>query len=211
MRPTTVRNYLLADTDQTSCNRPGQRVNGGNGQLSEGRHLRTAVFIAITMLVLWGALGLLTKSQLASAAAGVTGVQAGTENVAIPSGLNEDEIRDYLAKLPDERIRELLIADLSRKQANKTARASDGDMFQRLEMHLHNLRKRLSMVFTSAGQVRQLPALLWTKINAGGTIGLGQVFGGFITSVSSCLGSRTTVSARDRSNRSATTAHDEHC
>jgi small-conductance mechanosensitive channel len=144
------------------------------------RYLRNAVYIAVATLALLNVLGLLTKSELASAAAGSTNAQAATENAAVPSGLNEDEIRDYLAKLPDERVRELLIAELGRQAAAGTAASPDSaDMFGRLQVHLQNLRERLAIVFRSPERVRHVPALFWSQLSAGGTIGPAHIFGGF--------------------------------
>lgn len=140
-----------------------------------------AVTVAIAMSVLASVFGLLTTSQPAWAASGTVQVQVGQGATALPSGLNADQIRDYLAKLPDERVRELLIAELKRQSASGTPDAQgDNDMFERLQVHLQNLRKRLAIVFESPGQVRQVPALLWSQLSDGGIIGPGQLLGGFV-------------------------------
>jgi small-conductance mechanosensitive channel len=144
------------------------------------RYLRKAVCIVIATLALLSVSGLLTKSELASAAAAATKPQAGTENAAIPSGLNEDEIRDYLAKLPDERVRELLIAELAREASSRTAVPQHDDMFQRLQVHMQNLHRHLAIVFDKSGQLRDDPALLWSQLSAGGTTSLAQLFGSFV-------------------------------
>jgi small-conductance mechanosensitive channel len=133
------------------------------------------------MSVLVGIFGLLTALQPAWAAKAPVQAPTGQGTPGLPSGLNEEQVRDYLAKLPDERVRELLIAELKRQAASDTPAAqSDGDMFDRLQVHLQNLRKRLAIVFESPGEVRQVPALLWSQLSDGGIIGPGQLFGGFV-------------------------------
>jgi small-conductance mechanosensitive channel len=151
-----------------------------NNRCRQWRHLRVWLRGAIAALALLSIFGLLITPQFVWAAKASTSPPSGAGNMTLPSGLNEEQVRDYLARLPDERVRELLIAELSRKAANKTALAQNEDMFQRLEVYLHNLRKRLGVVFASPEQVFQVPALLWSQVSAGGTIGSGQLFGSFV-------------------------------
>ncbi len=154
-----------------------QRKNGRRVRCYVGTGVRTA----ITAMMLLSMLELFAAPQPAWAAKGPTQVQAGQGNTALPSGLNEDQVRDYLAKLPDERVRELLIAELKRQSAGDTPGAqSDDDMFERLQVHLQNLHKRLAVIFKSPGQVRQVPALLWSQLSDGGIIDPGQLLGGFV-------------------------------
>jgi small-conductance mechanosensitive channel len=135
--------------------------------------------VVIATLALLSIFGLLT-SQPGWAAAGSTQAQARTKDTTLPSGLNDQQIRDYLAKLPDERVRELLIAELTRQAASRKAGQPSGDLFERLEVHLQNLRKRLAIVFASPEQVREVPALLWSQLSAGGVIDPRRLLGGFV-------------------------------
>lgn len=151
-----------------------------NGMRCLHQYLMKAVCIAITMLAVLGVLGLLTKSELAWPAVGLTKTQATKEIAPVPSGLNPDEIRDYLAKLPDERVRELLMAELARQHAAETSRPQGENVFERVERHLQILRERLAKTFARAGQLHQLPALLWGQVSAGGTIDSGRLLGGFV-------------------------------
>lgn len=144
------------------------------------RYLRNTFCTVIATLALLSVLRLLTTSELASAAVGSTNARAGTENVAVPSALNEDEIRDYLAKLPDERVRELLMAELARQHAAETSRQQGENVFERLQRYLQILRERLRGVFARANQLPRLPALLWGQVSAGGTIHPGRILGGFV-------------------------------
>jgi moderate conductance mechanosensitive channel len=142
------------------------------------RYRRTAVRAVIATFVLLAVFGLLATSQVGWAAKGPAQAQAGT-GTAVPSGLNEDQMRNYLAKLPDERVRELLLAELARQAAGGTTGPQSDDMFERLEVHLQNLRRRLAVVFASPGQVIQVPTLLWSQVSAGETIAPMKIFGGF--------------------------------
>lgn len=154
----------------TRCQR-----NGVRGILS----VATAFAAAIGTLALLTVVGLVACLQPAWAATASAQYEAGRGKAALPSGLDEDQIRDYLARLPDERVRELLIAELARQPPGATAGAQSGDMFERLQVHLQNLRKRLGVVFGSPDQVRDVPALLWSQLSAGGTMDPGYIFGAF--------------------------------
>ncbi len=144
------------------------------------RYPRTVLATAIVMALLLSVFGLLAASQPAWAAEGSVRAQAGQADTALPSGLSEDQIRDYLAKLPDERVRELLIAELKSKAASKAMGAQSDDVFERLQGHLQNLRKRLETIFRSPGQVLQVPALLWSQLSDGGIIDPGRLLGSFV-------------------------------
>ena len=142
------------------------------------RRIGSTGLATIVMLALLGVVGLLVYSP--SAWTATTPTQAATGNTALPSGLDEDEIRDYLARLPDERVRELLMAELARQQAAQTSRSRDENAFERLQRYLHILRERLAGVFARAGELHRLPVLLWGQLSAGGTIGSGRIVGGFV-------------------------------
>ncbi|MDX1488553.1 MAG: mechanosensitive ion channel, partial [Acidiferrobacterales bacterium] len=143
------------------------------------RPLRTAVYIGVATVALLGAATLAICLPSAWAATASTSAPGATTDLTLPSGLNDDEIRAYLAKLPDERVRELLIAELARQAAAQTTGSQRGDVFQRLEVNLQNLRERLAVILGSSDQVRYVPALFWSQLSAGGIIAPGYIFGAF--------------------------------
>ncbi len=141
--------------------------------------LGTAASAVLATLALLSVVGLLMWSQPGWAATASTSTTSTKANEALPSGLNEDEIRDHLARLPDERVRELLIAELARQTAAETVGPQSDDLFRRLQAHLPNLHKRLAIIFGSSDQVRHLPALLLSQLSAGWTVDPAYIFGVF--------------------------------
>ncbi|MFQ5937450.1 MAG: mechanosensitive ion channel domain-containing protein [Acidiferrobacterales bacterium] len=135
------------------------------------RRTLSAVLGAVALTFLMATVSPLAASSATAALVPIADGGNGGEPATLPEGLSEAEIQEYLAALPDERVRQLLIAELA-KQAKQRDQGAEGkaDVLSQLRSDLETLREHLAIIANSVDQVPQLPVLLRAQVTAGGTI-----------------------------------------
>jgi small-conductance mechanosensitive channel len=90
--------------------------------------------------------------------------------VEIPENLTQAQVRDLIARLSDDQVRELIIQQLD-KNAIATDQATDASAyFDQLSMGLNSAGSALNRMFDSHAQLHALPSMIWQGISVNGTV-----------------------------------------
>jgi hypothetical protein len=90
--------------------------------------------------------------------------------VEIPENLTQAQVRDLIARMSDDQVRELIIQQLD-KNALAADQASDASAyFDQLSMGLNAAGTALGRMFDSREQLHSLPSMVWQGISMDGSV-----------------------------------------
>ena len=95
---------------------------------------------------------------------------AQTAAVAIPENLTREQVRDLIARMSDDQVRELIIQQPD-KNALAADQASDASVyFDQLNMGINAAGTALGRMFDSREQLHSLPSMVWQGISMDGSV-----------------------------------------
>ncbi len=126
------------------------------------RHLSTITAISIVLLV---------ASTPASAQMPISSVEPSVA-VELPENLTREEVRDLVARMSDDQVRELIISQLDKlaEQAQNSGADSGVNYISQFIQGVEVAADSLRRIFTSGGDVYALPISIWYQITDYGGI-----------------------------------------
>jgi small-conductance mechanosensitive channel len=99
------------------------------------------------------------------------------KTVELPEHLSPGEARDVIARLSDDQVRALLIAQLDKVADRETAQSHErpADALGRLRLGLREVPHRLTLLYADIGEVPSIPALLFGQLTGGGVVSAGVI------------------------------------
>ncbi|MDJ0779961.1 MAG: mechanosensitive ion channel family protein [Gammaproteobacteria bacterium] len=90
--------------------------------------------------------------------------------IEVPQNLTRAEVRDLVARLSDDQVRELVIRELD-KNALAAEQATDATLYlQNLNAGVSAAKEALTRMFDSREQLHDLPAMIWAGISDNGAV-----------------------------------------
>ncbi len=119
---------------------------------------------------LWLLFLALTLPIVPATAQMVSAPAAAPAPVEVPENLTQADVRDLVARLSDDQVRELIIRELD-KDARAADEASDATAyFEQLSTGVNSARAALTRMFDSRQQLHALPSMIWSGISENGAI-----------------------------------------
>jgi small-conductance mechanosensitive channel len=99
------------------------------------------------------------------------------KTVELPQQLSPGEARDLIARLSDDQVRALLIAQLDKVADRETAQSPErpADVLGRLRLGLREAPHRLTLFYAAIGEVPSIPAQLLGQVTEGGVVSAGLI------------------------------------
>ena len=90
--------------------------------------------------------------------------------VEMPENLTQAEVRDLIARLSDDQVRELIIRELDRKAVAEDANSEAAAYFEQLNLGIHAALDAFARMFDTREQLHDLPTMIGRQISDNGRI-----------------------------------------
>ena len=90
--------------------------------------------------------------------------------VEIPQNLTREQVRDLIARLSDDQVRELMINQLDKLAVAEDANSEAAAYFEQLSLGIHAALDALARMFDTREQIHDLPTMIGQKISDNGRI-----------------------------------------
>ena len=140
------------------------------GKISKGyrgfqRLLSVAVLTVVVTLIL-------VPESASASTPFPTGSNKSSNAVELPKNLTREEVRDLVARMSDDEVRELIINQLDKlaEPAQKSNKDTAAAYISQVTKGLNVATKSLERVFTSADDIYRQPELIWQQVSDYGNI-----------------------------------------
>jgi small-conductance mechanosensitive channel len=91
-------------------------------------------------------------------------------SVEIPENLTREQVRDLIARMSDDQVRQLIISQLDKLAAEENQTSDAAAYLGQLRQGMQVAWGAVGRVFTADGKISSLPALIWQKLTENGKV-----------------------------------------
>ncbi len=134
----------------------------------QSRHqFRYAKFRVLGLLaIIWFAVA----TPFSASAQMVPSTTAEPAPIEVPEDLTQEQVRDLIARLSDDQVRELIITQLDKLATQQDQAADPAAYAGQLREGMHVAWDALSRLFTSGNKLNALPSLIWRQVTDNGKV-----------------------------------------